>query len=52
MSEQFLYNGMKIRRREQLPIRSRVVVAHAFNPSTWEAKAGKFLSSRPAWFTK
>jgi hypothetical protein len=25
------------------------VVAHAFNPSTWEAEAGKFLSSRPAW---
>jgi hypothetical protein len=25
-------------------------VAHAFNPSTWEAEAGGFLSSRPAWF--
>jgi hypothetical protein len=25
------------------------VVAHAFNPSTWEAEAGEFLSSRPAW---
>jgi hypothetical protein len=23
------------------------VVAHAFNPSTWEAEAGRFLSSRP-----
>jgi hypothetical protein len=23
------------------------VVAHAFNPSTWEAEAGGFLSSRP-----
>jgi hypothetical protein len=22
------------------------VVAHAFNPSTWEAKAGRFLNSR------
>jgi hypothetical protein len=33
----------------------RVVVAaaaHAFNPSTWEAEAGEFLSSRPAWTTK
>jgi hypothetical protein len=30
----------------------RAVVAHAFNPSTWEAEAGKFLSSRPAWSTK
>jgi hypothetical protein len=24
------------------------VVAHAFNPSTREAEAGRFLSSRPA----
>jgi hypothetical protein len=24
-------------------------VVHAFNPSTWEAEAGGFLSSRPAW---
>jgi hypothetical protein len=28
------------------------MVAHAFNPSTWEAEAGGFLSSRPTWFTK
>jgi hypothetical protein len=28
------------------------VVAHAFNPSTWEAEAGGFLNSRPAWSTK
>jgi hypothetical protein len=27
-------------------------VAHAFNPSTWEAEAGRFLSLRPAWSTK
>jgi hypothetical protein len=25
------------------------MVAHTFNPSTWEAEAGRFLSSRPAW---
>jgi hypothetical protein len=25
------------------------VVVHAFNPSTWEAEAGGFLSLRPAW---
>jgi hypothetical protein len=31
---------------------SQAVVAHTFNPSTWEAEAGGFLSSRPAWFTK
>ena len=28
------------------------VVTHAFNPSTREAEAGRFLSSRPAWSTK
>jgi hypothetical protein len=28
------------------------MVAHAFNPSTWEAEAGEFLSSRPAWSTE
>ena len=28
------------------------VVVHAFDPSTWEAEAGGFLSSRPAWSTK
>jgi hypothetical protein len=27
------------------------VVAHTFNPSTWEAEAGRFLSSRPTWST-
>jgi hypothetical protein len=27
-------------------------VVHAFNPSAWEAEAGGFLSSRPAWSTK
>jgi hypothetical protein len=25
------------------------VVAYTFNPSTWEAETGRFLSSRPAW---
>jgi hypothetical protein len=31
---------------------SPAVVAQVFNPSTWEAEAGKFLSSRPAWSTE
>jgi hypothetical protein len=26
----------------------QAVVAHTFNPSTWEAEAGEFLSLRPA----
>jgi hypothetical protein len=30
----------------------QAMVAHAFNPSTWEAEAGGFLSSRPDWSTK
>jgi hypothetical protein len=29
-----------------------VMVAHSFNPSTWEAEAGGFLSLRPVWSTK
>jgi hypothetical protein len=33
-------------------ILGRAVVAHAFNPSTREAEAGGFLSSRPAWSTE
>jgi hypothetical protein len=31
---------------------SQAVVAHAFNASTWVEKAGRFLSSRPAWSTE
>ena len=29
----------------------REVVAHAFNPSTWEVETGRILSLRPAWST-
>jgi hypothetical protein len=32
--------------------KSQAVVAHAFNPSTREAEAGGFLSSRTAWSTE
>jgi hypothetical protein len=32
--------------------RCQAVLVHAFNPSTWEAEAGGFLSSRPAWSTE
>jgi major histocompatibility complex class I len=27
-------------------------VVHTLNPSTWEAEAGGFLSSRPSWSTE
>ena len=27
-------------------------MAHSFNPSTWEAEAGRFMSLRPAWTTE
>jgi hypothetical protein len=30
----------------------KTVVAHAFNPRTREAEAGRFLSSRPDWSTE
>jgi hypothetical protein len=33
-------------------LKEEVVVAHDFNPSTQEAEAGGFLSSRPAWSTE
>jgi hypothetical protein len=31
---------------------SQAVVAHTFNSSTWEAEAGRFLSSKPVWSTE
>ena len=31
---------------------SQPVVAHAFNPCTWKAEAGRYLSLRPAWSTE
>jgi hypothetical protein len=30
----------------------QAVMSHVFNHSTWEAEAGGFLSSRPAWSTE
>jgi hypothetical protein len=31
---------------------SQAVVVPAFNPSSWEAEAGRFLSLRLAWSTE
>jgi hypothetical protein len=42
----YLYKRLKNKQTEP------GVVANAFNPSTREAEAGGFLSSRPAWFTE
>jgi major histocompatibility complex class I len=42
-------------KNKNLKIKKKIepgVVAHAFNPSTREAVAGGFLSSRTAWSTK
>ena len=33
-------------------LQSWAVVAHSFNPSTWEAEAGRFLSLRQVWSTR
>ena len=40
------------RRDEQKEKGSQAVVAYRFNHSTWEAEAGGFMSSRPAWSTE
>jgi hypothetical protein len=40
------------KQQQQQQNNSRALVAHAFNPSTWEAEAGRFLSSRPVWSTE
>jgi hypothetical protein len=43
----FIYSP-KLNKKIKKAVVGQVVVAHAFNPSTWEAEAGGFLSSRPA----
>jgi hypothetical protein len=45
-------HSRKIGKRKKNFCSCQVVMAHAFNPSTCEAEAGRFLSSRPAWSTK
>ena len=40
------------REREERERERCQAMAHVFNPSTWEAEAGRFLSSRPARSTE
>jgi hypothetical protein len=35
--------------KKKKDVNSWAVVAHAFNPNTWEAEAGGFLSLRPVY---
>jgi hypothetical protein len=50
-SEHHGHAGKALTHAEEINPKPGVVV-HAFNPSTREAEAGRFLSSRPAWPTK
>jgi hypothetical protein len=43
--------GYKIKSNKSMAFLYTKDMAHTFNPSTWEAEAGRFLSSMPAWFT-
>jgi hypothetical protein len=49
LNREFLTEESQMARKFLKKCSSRAVVAHTFNPSTWEAEAGRFLSSRPAW---
>ena len=42
---------LKKKKKKKVKKNKPVVVAHAFNPSTWEAEAGGFLSLWSAWST-
>jgi hypothetical protein len=44
-----LFSNKQTKNLEKQNKRQPGVVAHAFNPSTFEAEAGGFLSSRPAY---
>jgi hypothetical protein len=46
------FNGDIENNWNKIHIICRAVVAHTFNPSTWEAEAGGFLSSRTARATQ
>jgi hypothetical protein len=46
------YKPLLLFQGEMPCISSQAVVVHSFIPSTQEAEAGGFLSSRPAWSTE
>jgi hypothetical protein len=45
----FMRHCLKEKKKKERKKKPR---AHTFNPSTWEAEAGGFLSLRPAWSTE
>jgi hypothetical protein len=45
MEEDFSYSFFS----PEIEIKKLSVVAHNFNPSTWETETGSSLSSRPSW---
>jgi hypothetical protein len=47
-----LKNQKKKKKKKSNQMYKLRVAEHAFNPSTGEAEAGGFLSSRPAWSTE
>jgi putative component of toxin-antitoxin plasmid stabilization module len=49
-SQRYMY--ISLGREYKIYFTGRAVVVYTFSPSTREAKAGGFLSSRPAWSTK
>jgi hypothetical protein len=47
-----LRSELKKKKKRKKESKSQAMVAHAFNPNSWEAEAGRFLGSRPAWSTE
>jgi nitrate/TMAO reductase-like tetraheme cytochrome c subunit len=45
-------SNKKLKKKKEECHSCHLVVAHAFNPSTWETEAGKFLGLGPAWSTE
>jgi hypothetical protein len=53
--DEVVFNDLCLSQTKQMKMKKRkklAVVAHTFNPSTWEAEAGRFLGLRTAWSTE